>query len=169
MRGSRAVAQGSTFYIMMTWRRRWGIKRLKASPMCFVFILASSQMLSVVVIKQLVYKSLSLIVWLLNKIKKHKLHGLSVARLVALGVCRWLVSDNHVSIFYQPRPFHHVRAGLPLPEIGYEEDESLLNAVWKKTDHLLEVKTFNYFVKTKSAARWLMTETKTCTVYQLQH
>ena len=52
---------------------------------------------------------------------------------------------------YQPRPFHHVRAGLPLPEIGYEEDESLLNAVWKKTDHLLEVKTFNYFVKTKSA------------------
>lgn len=29
-----------------------------------------------------------------------------------------------------PRPLHHVRAGQPLPKIVYEEDESLLYAVY---------------------------------------
>lgn len=130
MGGYRAVAHGmpSSFYIM-TWHRPRGI-RLQALPLFNVLLWNSpstniqqseiSKRFRLTCLSQLIYVLIFFKIALLLRLWWR-----------ALNVCRWRVPD-HASVSEQRRggwthPLHHVRAGQPLPEIVYEEDESLLH------------------------------------------
>lgn len=127
----RAVAHGmpSSFYIM-TWHRPRGI-RLQAPPLLNILLnktpLHYTRCLSIKTPCSHVSHSACLCL----KCKKIQINYLAPQLLVKSFECLSMTCTRPRLHFLAavrgwPHPFHHVRAGQPLPKIVYEEDESLL-------------------------------------------